>query len=262
VLLRFYERRDLHAVGAVLGISDDAAQKRVARALEKLRAWLGRRGVTSSTAALAGLLGAYSATAAPAGTALAVTTGALATVAAGARTGTLTLVELMMHLKTKTALVAAAAVAMTATMVWQEHAIACKRAENLDRAAALEQLRSEPEVETAQAPTGAETEGAPDERAELERLRTRVAALRTQLEQARTARLAAAAKGGKVPLPENGGTLVIKRTLGDSVERRVFRAVVVGEDGHPQEVELDDELKPDAPVRELMEGGKAQFKRD
>lgn len=30
ILLRFYERRDLHAVGSVLGVSDDAARKRVA----------------------------------------------------------------------------------------------------------------------------------------------------------------------------------------------------------------------------------------
>ncbi len=46
ILLRFYERRNLHTVGDVLGVSDDAAQKRVSRALEKLRVWLGRRGVT------------------------------------------------------------------------------------------------------------------------------------------------------------------------------------------------------------------------
>jgi hypothetical protein len=201
ILLRFYERRDLHTVGDVLGVSDDAAQKRVSRALEKLRVWLGRRGVTSSTAALAGLLGAHSVTAAPAGTALIVTTGALATAgaAAGAGTGTLTLVELMMHLKTKVAVVAAVAVALTGTLVWKEHAIARTRLDNRDRAAALEQLRLEPNVQAAQAQADAKTERAPDERADLERLRTEVATLRAQLEKARAARFAtagAAAKGG------------------------------------------------------------------
>jgi RNA polymerase sigma factor (sigma-70 family) len=201
ILLRFYERRNLHTVGDVLGVSDDAAQKRVSRAPERLRVWLGRRGVTSSTAALAGLLGAHSVTAAPAGTALVVTTGALATAgaAAGAGTGTLNLVELMMHLKTKVAVVAAVAVALTGSLVWQEHAIARTRLDNQDRAGALEQLRLEPNVQAAQAQADAKTERAPDERADLERLRTEVATLRAQLEKARAARFATAgtaAKGG------------------------------------------------------------------
>jgi RNA polymerase sigma factor (sigma-70 family) len=37
VVLRFFERRDLRAVGIALGLSEDAAQKRVTRALSKLR---------------------------------------------------------------------------------------------------------------------------------------------------------------------------------------------------------------------------------
>ncbi|RYD30299.1 MAG: sigma-70 family RNA polymerase sigma factor [Verrucomicrobiaceae bacterium] len=43
VLLRCVEGRNLRAVGGALGLSDDAAQKRVSRALEKLRAILLRR---------------------------------------------------------------------------------------------------------------------------------------------------------------------------------------------------------------------------
>jgi hypothetical protein len=110
ILLRFYERRDLHAVGSVLGVSDDAARKRVARALEKLRVWLARRGVASSSAALVGLLSAHSVSAAPAGMAAAAAAGALvATAAAGAGGGgTLTLFEIMTHAKTKLAVAAAA----------------------------------------------------------------------------------------------------------------------------------------------------------
>src|SRR5882762_1019993 len=44
IMLRYFERHDLRAVGASLGISDDAAQKRVSRAVEKLRELLARRG--------------------------------------------------------------------------------------------------------------------------------------------------------------------------------------------------------------------------
>ena len=35
IMLRFFERRDFRSIGAALGISDDAAQKRVTRAVEK-----------------------------------------------------------------------------------------------------------------------------------------------------------------------------------------------------------------------------------
>jgi RNA polymerase sigma factor (sigma-70 family) len=52
IVLRYFEHRDLRAIGAALGLSDDTAQKRISRALEKLRAILTRRGVTLSTALL------------------------------------------------------------------------------------------------------------------------------------------------------------------------------------------------------------------
>jgi RNA polymerase sigma factor (sigma-70 family) len=66
VLLRFFERRDFRAIGATMGISDDAAQKRVTRALEKLRALLVERGVTLSVVILSGLLASKGVCAAPA----------------------------------------------------------------------------------------------------------------------------------------------------------------------------------------------------
>src|SRR6185436_2080988 len=37
LLLRFFKNHDFRAVGSALGVSDDAAQKRVSRALERLR---------------------------------------------------------------------------------------------------------------------------------------------------------------------------------------------------------------------------------
>lgn len=56
VLLRFFEERPLSEVGANLGISEDAAKKRVSRALEKLRQFLGRRGTQISSVTLAAAL--------------------------------------------------------------------------------------------------------------------------------------------------------------------------------------------------------------
>src|SRR6266850_260272 len=45
VLLRYFENKSLRDVGQTLGMSDDAAQKRVSRAVERLREFFAKRGV-------------------------------------------------------------------------------------------------------------------------------------------------------------------------------------------------------------------------
>lgn len=69
VLLRFFENRSLQEVGAALGVSDDTAQKRVSRALDRLRDFLRRRGITTTAAALGTGLAASAQVAAPTGVA-------------------------------------------------------------------------------------------------------------------------------------------------------------------------------------------------
>lgn len=66
ILLRFFSRRSFAEIGAALQLSEDAARMRVERALEKLRAALGRRGVVSTASVLGGLLTENAVTAAPA----------------------------------------------------------------------------------------------------------------------------------------------------------------------------------------------------
>lgn len=78
LLLRFFQSHDFRAIGHALGLSDDAAQKRVSRALEKLRVHLTSRGVTASAAALSVALSAHVIQAAPAGLAVALSNAALA----------------------------------------------------------------------------------------------------------------------------------------------------------------------------------------
>jgi RNA polymerase sigma factor (sigma-70 family) len=72
VLLRFYRRNTHREVAAALHLTEEAAQKRVERALEKMRRALVRRGLTSTPVALAALLEANAVTAAPAGLAGAI----------------------------------------------------------------------------------------------------------------------------------------------------------------------------------------------
>lgn len=67
VLLRFFEGKTFPEVAAQLAMKEDAARARVGRALDKLHASLGRRGVTSTTAALAVALAGQASMAAPAG---------------------------------------------------------------------------------------------------------------------------------------------------------------------------------------------------
>ncbi len=67
IALRFFEKRSFADVGSALRITEEAARKRVDRALEKLRTLLGRRGVTSTAAALGLTLTAMSSVPVPAG---------------------------------------------------------------------------------------------------------------------------------------------------------------------------------------------------
>lgn len=67
ILLRFFERQDFRIIGAMLGISDDAAQKRVSRALDKLRDLLAKKGVTLSVLLLGTMMAGKVVRAAPPG---------------------------------------------------------------------------------------------------------------------------------------------------------------------------------------------------
>ena len=117
VVLRFYEQRPLEEVGRVLGLNADATQKRVSRALEKLRKFFAKRGVVSTTAVIAVTISAHSVQAAP--MALAKSVAAVAIAKGVAASGsTLTLIKgalkIMAWTKAKTAIVVGASVLLAA----------------------------------------------------------------------------------------------------------------------------------------------------
>src|SRR5207302_7533383 len=76
VLLRYFENRSLREVGATLGTSDDAAQKRVSRAVERLRDFFAKRGVTVGASGLVVVISANAVQAAPVGLAVTISTAA------------------------------------------------------------------------------------------------------------------------------------------------------------------------------------------
>lgn len=84
VVLRFLEHREFSEIGLALRVSTDAARMRTERALDKLRALLARRGVTSTSAALGAIVANQPLIPAPSGIAAAMASASLA----GSATGT------------------------------------------------------------------------------------------------------------------------------------------------------------------------------
>jgi RNA polymerase sigma factor (sigma-70 family) len=130
IVLRFLKQQDLRTVGAALGITDDAAQKRLSRALEKLRELLAGRGVSLTAAALASLLAAEAVTAAPPGLALSVATAALTAAASGGTT--LTVLKLLTMAKTKAAIASAVVVTGAVLFLLIQHSSQAKLREEND----------------------------------------------------------------------------------------------------------------------------------
>lgn len=73
VLLRYFENRSLREIGQSLGTSEDAAQKRVSRAVDQLRSFFLKRGITVSAAGLVTDLSAQAVATAPVGLTAAIT---------------------------------------------------------------------------------------------------------------------------------------------------------------------------------------------
>ncbi|HEY5042018.1 MAG TPA: sigma-70 family RNA polymerase sigma factor [Verrucomicrobiae bacterium] len=98
ILLRYFENKSLREVGEALGASEDAAQKRVSRAVERLREFFSKRNVTIGAGGLTVLISANAVQSAPLG--LAATISAVAVLAGTAA-------------HTSTAIAAAKIIAMT-----------------------------------------------------------------------------------------------------------------------------------------------------
>jgi RNA polymerase sigma factor (sigma-70 family) len=118
VLLRYFENKTLREVGETLGTTDDAAQKRVSRAVERLREFFSKRGVTIGASGLVVLISANAVQAAPIGLAVTIATAVtLAETSIAATTATLTKNIAMTTLQ-KT-LVGAALIAVVGTGIYE-----------------------------------------------------------------------------------------------------------------------------------------------
>jgi RNA polymerase sigma factor (sigma-70 family) len=195
ILLRYFEKKPLAEVGTKLALSESAARSCVDRALEKMRVQLARRGVTSTSAALAAALANQTVVAAPAGLAAAVTGAALA--GAGAASGGGLIATFMSMTKLQVGISSALAVAGATGFALQVRTNAALR----DEVAGLRQEN------TAIAPlqtendklarTAAEAADMRKDDAEFRRLGDESAGLQKQLQQVAQAQAANAAPSGE-----------------------------------------------------------------
>jgi hypothetical protein len=142
VLLRYFENKSLREVGQQLGTSDDAAQKRVSRAVERLREFFAKRGVTVGASGLVVVISANAVQAAPVGLAITISTaGAAVAGTAIAATATVTATKaIVMTTLQKTLITATLVAGMATPLVIQHQAKVKLREENQSLRQQMEQL--------------------------------------------------------------------------------------------------------------------------
>lgn len=170
LLLRYFERKSAREIGEWLGLGEEAAQKRVTRALERLRGVFVARGLAVPATSLAGAILLQAVQAAPAGLATTILTGIAPATVAGAST-TFLLFKFMTatHLKIAVASLVTAGFATT---------IAVQQRQNRHQLVELAQLRAQLATPAPAPPPVVPAPALASE--ELLRLRGEVSRLRSQ----------------------------------------------------------------------------------
>jgi len=178
LLLRYFKNHDFRAVGRALGVSDDAAQKRVSRAVERLREFFAKRGVTVGSNGLLVAISANAVQSAPVGLSAAISTTVITSGSVGGTT--FSFLKFMAVSKFKLGLVSAILIAGTAVLIQQHRTNSNLRA----KIAILKtsDKQTEPASDPVQAPipdsNAATSPPTQDNNSELLRLRAQVSALR------------------------------------------------------------------------------------
>jgi RNA polymerase sigma factor (sigma-70 family) len=189
VLLRYFENQSFRQVGERLGTTDDAAQKRVSRAVERLREFFSKRGVAVGASGLVATISANAIQAAPVGLALTISTTATmgTTAAVAATTATVTKVIAMTALQKTviaTAIVVAAGAgiyeARQATQARKENEVLQEKQAVL--AKQVEALQQERDDASNRLATASASESKPEQKpSEVLKLRGQVGALQHTL---------------------------------------------------------------------------------
>jgi RNA polymerase sigma factor (sigma-70 family) len=181
ILLRYFSKQNFQTIGKSLAISEDAAQKRVSRILDKLRSHFSSRGIALANAGIAALLTAQGLSAAPAGFTAVVATSAIT--ATKITTSSATIFQLFAMSPIKLASIGTVCLmAVVAPLIMQHQSNQRLRTENLRLRKELAAFAPPPSaVAKSDSPTNqmASTKFQPD--TELLRLRGQVGLLKADL---------------------------------------------------------------------------------
>lgn len=224
VLLRFFESEGYAVIGRKLSLSEDAARMRVERALERMRQRLGRRGIRSTPAMLAGILTTQAGTAAPVGLEHAIANVVLAHVAgAGSTAGLIHFMGLKTNLSIAGFLGLAGLLSLPMAGVAVYEARAARHAEIATTSAQREQLEQINRLKAVQQEAGSSA--------------ARTAEIRKALNEAQAAlteslRASAQSGGSKSRDPRTDGALFLasypqaRRLLIEASRDRTFPGLV------------------------------------
>lgn len=181
LLLRYFERKSAREMAQILGLTDEAAQKRVSRAVERLRECFVKRGVTVGASGLVVAISAHAVQGAPVGLAVAILSGATLTGSTLATTAVVTTLKTIAMTTLQKTLIATLVVASIATpLVLYTKSAAKQRADDeslRQQAGELAKLQTEKDRLSALA---SQTDTAKDRSADLLRLRAEAESLRKQ----------------------------------------------------------------------------------
>jgi RNA polymerase sigma factor (sigma-70 family) len=185
LLLRYFEKKSAHEMALTLGISDAAAQKRVNRAVERLREFFTKRGVTVGASGLVGVITAHAVQAAPVGLALTVSAATALTATTLATTATVAATTTIAMTMLQKTIIGATLVAAVSTGIYQARQASNLRDElrllEAQRAGQIQKLEQErAEATTSLATLYAENNRLSSNTADLLKLRGEVARLRAQ----------------------------------------------------------------------------------
>ncbi len=185
LLLRYFERKSARAMAQTLGVSEDAAQKRVNRAVERLREFFIKRGITVGASGLVVVITTNAIQAAPVGLAATIATAAALAGTAIATTATATATKAIAMTTLQKTLVTAIITACVAAPIFVQHrSLVRLREENQvlqQQADQLTQLATENERLSNLVAQAKSSQALSDERlCELLRLRAKVGFLSDQ----------------------------------------------------------------------------------
>ena len=131
LLLRYFERKSASQMATTLGISDEAAQKRVNRAMERLREFFAKRGITVGASGLVVVISANAVQAAPVGLAVTIATAAALAGTTIATTASATAIKTIAMTTLQKTVITATVAALAGAGIYEARQLSRLRDENL-----------------------------------------------------------------------------------------------------------------------------------